>query len=135
MTTPLFQASSAGAPQRSNAATPIGASDPEGTALHIRPYVATDEAAVIALWERCELTRPWNDPRQDIARKLCVQPQWFLLGLQNGVVISSVMAGYDGHRGWVNYLAVAPQARRRGCARQLMAEVERQLREIGRAHV
>ena len=82
--------------------------------MEIRPFQRSDEAALIALWEECRLTRPWNDPRKDIARKLAVQPELFLVGTVNGEIVGSVMAGYEGHRGWVNYLAVAPRARRRG---------------------
>ena len=99
--------------------------------MHIRPFLEADEAAVIALWEACGLTRSWNDPRKDVARKLAVQREWFLVGEEDGRVVASVMAGYDGHRGWVNYLAVAPGARLRGHARALMAEVERLLAAAG----
>jgi ribosomal protein S18 acetylase RimI-like enzyme len=95
--------------------------------MQIRPFQESDEAAVIALWEACGLTRSWNDPRKDIARKLAVQREWFLVGTHEGRVIAAVMAGYDGHRGWVNYLAVSPGARQQGCGRLLMAEVERLL--------
>ena len=97
----------------------------------IRPYVESDESAVIALWQACELTRPWNDPAKDIRRKLGVQPEWFLVGEEAGRVVATAMAGYDGHRGWVNYLAVDPQARHGGRARALMAEIERLLRAAG----
>ena len=99
--------------------------------MQIRPFQESDEPAVIALWEACGLTRSWNDPRKDIARKLAVQREGFLVGTHDGRVIASVMAGYEGHRGWVNYLAVAPDARQRGCGRQLMAEVERLLLAAG----
>jgi ribosomal protein S18 acetylase RimI-like enzyme len=99
--------------------------------MHIRPFRESDEGAVIALWEACGLTRPWNDPRKDIARKLTVQREWFLVGTMGERVVASVMVGYDGHRGWVNYLAVAPDVRRQGCARRLMAEVERLLLGAG----
>ena len=92
--------------------------------MRIRPFEADDEPAVIALWERCNLTRPWNDPRKDIARKLGVQREWFLVGTENGRIVAAVMAGYDGHRGSVNYLAVDPQLRRRGHGRALMRRVE-----------
>ena len=92
--------------------------------MQIRPFQAVDEAAVVALWEECRLTRPWNDPRKDIARKLAVQPELFLVGVVDGAVMASVMAGYEGHRGWVNYLAVAPAFRGRGFARSLMQHVE-----------
>ena len=90
----------------------------------IRPFQPVDAPAVIALWEECKLTRPWNDPRKDIARKLAVQPELFLVGTVDGAVMASVMAGYEGHRGWVNYLAVAARFRSRGFARALMEHVE-----------
>ena len=99
--------------------------------MHIRPFLEPDEAAVIALWEACGLTRSWNDPRKDVARKLAVQREWFLVGEDGGRIVASAMAGYDGHRGWVNYLAVAPDARRHGHGRTLMAEVERLLTAAG----
>jgi ribosomal protein S18 acetylase RimI-like enzyme len=85
------------------------------TAMQIRPFHATDQPAVLALWKECRLTRPWNDPHKDIARKLAVQPELFLVGLVKEDVIATVMAGYEGHRGWVNYLAVAPAFRGRRC--------------------
>lgn len=99
--------------------------------LAIRPFHAADEAAVVRLWRACGLTRPWNDPHQDIARKLSVQPELFLVGEADGALVAAVMAGYDGHRGWVNYLAVAPEHRRRGYASALMREVERGLLRYG----
>ena len=99
--------------------------------MKIRPFERNDEAAVVALWQECGLTRPWNDPHKDIARKLEVQPELFLVGELDGRVVASVMAGYDGHRGWVNYLAVEPKTRRLGLARKLMEHVERLLRERG----
>ena len=71
------------------------------------------------------------DPRKDIARKLAVQAELFLVGILEGGLVASIMAGYEGHRGWVNYLAVAPGHRRKGLARRLMEEVERRLLERG----
>ena len=100
-------------------------------AVHIRGFEADDTEAVVTLWEACDLTRPWNDPRKDIARKLAVQPELFLVGTVDGELVGSVMAGYEGHRGWVNYLAVAPRARRRGHARALMQRAEQLLLERG----
>lgn len=97
----------------------------------IREYQLSDEASLIALWERCQLTRPWNDPRKDIARKLNGQPDWLLVGLVDGKVVASVMVGYDGHRGWINYLAVDPACRRQGLGRLLMEDVERRLLAMG----
>ena len=97
----------------------------------IRAFQPVDQAAVIALWEECKLTRPWNDPHKDIARKLAVQPELFLVGTIDDAVMASVMAGYEGHRGWMNYLAVAPRHRGRGFGRALVEHVERLLLERG----
>ena len=99
--------------------------------MKIRAFERGDEPAVVALWEECRLTRPWNDPHKDIARKLAVQPELFLVGVVNEAVIATVMAGYEGHRGWVNYLAVAPAFRGRGFARELMERVEQLLLRRG----
>ncbi len=97
----------------------------------IRAFRLADEAAVIALWEACDLIRPWNDPHKDIARKLGVQPEMFLVGELDNELMASVMAGFDGHRGWINYLAVAPVYQRRSLGQQLIAEVERMLLACG----
>jgi ribosomal protein S18 acetylase RimI-like enzyme len=99
--------------------------------VKIRAFEPRDETAVVALWEACGLTRPWNDPRKDIARKLAVQRELFLVGEADERVVASVMAGYDGHRGWVNYLAVAPAFRGRGYGRALMQHVEAELERHG----
>ena len=99
--------------------------------LCIRAFDLDDLDAVVALWQDCGLVRPWNDPVRDIERKLLVQPQLFLVAVMDDAVIGSVMAGYDGHRGWVNYLAVSPTHQRRGIARQLMSRVEEELLAIG----
>jgi ribosomal protein S18 acetylase RimI-like enzyme len=97
----------------------------------IRPFVETDTDAVVQLWNDCGLTRAWNDPRKDIERKLTVQPELFLVGEVNNVAIATAMIGFDGHRGWVSYLAVAPTQRGSGYARALMAEGERLLIDLG----
>jgi ribosomal protein S18 acetylase RimI-like enzyme len=99
--------------------------------MTVRPFTPGDQEAVVDLWTRCGLVRAWNDPRKDIARKLRVQPELFLVAELDGVLAGTVMAGYEGHRGWINYLAVDPAARRRGLGRALMAEAERLLRERG----
>ncbi len=99
--------------------------------MEIRRFAETDSDAVIALWQRCGLLRPWNDPRKDIARKLRVQPELFLVGVVDGRVVASVMAGYEGHRGWINYLAVDPGLRRGGLGRAMMAAAEKGLAELG----
>jgi ribosomal protein S18 acetylase RimI-like enzyme len=99
--------------------------------MEIRTFTDTDGDAVIALWEACELTRPWNDPRRDIARKVAVHDGLFLVGEVDGILVASVMAGYDGHRGWVNYLAVAPDRRGHGHGRALMRDAEARLAARG----
>jgi ribosomal protein S18 acetylase RimI-like enzyme len=102
----------------------------EATML-IRPFMPEDEPAVIALWQQCGLTRPWNDPRKDIARKLKVDPELFVVAVENGELVASAMGGYEGHRGWVNYLAVRPDLRRRGIGRKLMLRLEGDLKARG----
>jgi ribosomal protein S18 acetylase RimI-like enzyme len=97
----------------------------------IRSFAASDTNAVIQIWQNCGLTRAWNDPRKDIERKLTTQPELFLIVEDAGAVIATAMIGYDGHRGWVSYLAVAPNRRGEGHARALMAEAERLLIELG----
>ncbi len=97
----------------------------------IRRFRTDDTDQVVALWQECELTRPWNDPYLDIERKLAAQPELFIVGAHNGAVAATAMGGYDGHRGWVYYLAVAPAHRRSGFGRRMMAEIERRLEELG----
>ena len=97
----------------------------------IRPFTEADTDDVVALWTASGLVRPWNDPRADIRRKLTVQRELFLVAVEGPQLVATVMAGYDGHRGWVNYLAVDPLHRREGIGRALMAEVERLLKELG----
>jgi ribosomal protein S18 acetylase RimI-like enzyme len=99
--------------------------------MDIRCFAPEDEPAVVALWQRCGLTRPWNDPHRDIRRKLRVRPDLFLVGVLDGALVGTVMAGYEGHRGWINYLAVDPRHQRRGLGRALMLEAERLLRQSG----
>ena len=97
----------------------------------VRAYRQEDEAEVVDLWRRCGLVRPVNDPHRDIARKLAHSPALFLVGTVNGGVVATAMAGYDGHRGWVNYLAVTPERQNAGLGARIMASAERLLRELG----
>jgi len=99
--------------------------------MNIRAFRPADETSVVALRNECKLTRPWNDPHKDIARKLALQPELFLVGTIDDAVMASVMAGYEGHRGWMNYLAVAPRHRGHGFGRALVEHVERLLLERG----
>lgn len=105
---------------------------PDALAPAVRAFEAADEAAVVALWQRCGLTRPWNDPAKDIRRKLAERPELFgVLVSAEGEVVGTVMAGYEGHRGWINYLAVCPDHQAQGHGRRLMAWAEARLREAG----
>ena len=99
--------------------------------MQIRPFQLSDEAEVVDLWRKCELVRPVNDPSKDIRRKLSVNPELFLVGIIGGQIIATVMVGYEGHRGWINYLAVHPDHRLHGYGRQMMAEAEKRLRAVG----
>lgn len=99
--------------------------------MQIRSFQLQDEEAVVDLWRQCDLIRPWNDPHKDIRRKLEIRPDLFLVGVREDRVIASVMAGYDGHRGWLNYLAVAPEYQRLGLALAIVTEAERLLRAAG----
>ncbi len=99
--------------------------------MQIRAYQKQDQMDVIALWQRCGLVRSWNDPAKDIERKLAVQPDLFLVGCEGQQLIASAMAGYDGHRGNVYYLAVDPNCQARGYGRAMMGEVERLLQARG----
>lgn len=99
--------------------------------LEIRPFQNSDVEAVVQLWKDCELIRTSNDPHRDIERKLAAQPDLFLVGTLNGRIVASVMAGYDGHRGWLNYLAVSPTCRQRGFGRQIVAAAEKRLCFLG----
>jgi ribosomal protein S18 acetylase RimI-like enzyme len=99
--------------------------------LAIRPFAPGDREAVIRLWTRCDLVVDWNNPGQDIERKLQVNPEWFLVGVVGDRIVGSVMAGYEGHRGWINYLAVDPDLQRGGLGRRLMEEAEARLLAAG----
>ncbi|MEO8281076.1 MAG: GNAT family acetyltransferase [Ideonella sp.] len=99
--------------------------------MKIRSFVESDQDAVIRLWQACGLTRPWNDPVADIRRKLQVQRELFVVGVVDGAIVASAMAGYDGHRGWVNYLGVHPEHQRKGYGEAIMRCVEQGLLALG----
>jgi ribosomal protein S18 acetylase RimI-like enzyme len=101
-------------------------------ALSIAPIEDTDVAAVIALWQSCGLTRPWNDPAADIARARKAPNAAILAGRDgSGKIVASVLVGHDGHRGWVYYVAVDPDCRHKGYGRVIMNAAEDWLRALG----
>ncbi|WP_174520761.1 GNAT family acetyltransferase [Sphingomonas soli] len=97
----------------------------------IEPAHVGDRDAVVALWRVCGLTRPWNDPDADFALAMATTDSVVLVARAEAGIVGSVMAGFDGHRGWVYYLGVSPDARRGGLGRALMAAAEAWLRERG----
>jgi ribosomal protein S18 acetylase RimI-like enzyme len=97
----------------------------------IKAATAEDRDDIIGLWEACGLTRPWNDPNADFDRAVEGPASAIILFRLDGEVAASVMVGHDGHRGWVYYLAVAPDRRREGLGRRMMAAAEEWLRDAG----
>jgi len=90
-----------------------------------------DAEAVVALWRACGLTRPWNDPARDFKSAIEGPASAILLLRDGDAIAAGVMAGFDGHRGWVYYVAVAPDRRRQGLGRAMMEAAEAWLRERG----
>lgn len=101
----------------------------------VRPYRKGDEEALVALWQRCGLTRPWNDPWRDIDRKMAWDGERLVVADRGGVLVGSVMVGYDGHRGWLYYLAVHPDWQGAGLGRRLVDDALELLRALGCAKV
>ena len=99
--------------------------------LAITEIEDADVSAVVSLWERCALTRPWNDPVADIALARKNANATILLGRENDHIVASAMVGHDGHRGWVYYVAVDPDWRGQGLGRAIMAAAEDWLRQAG----
>ncbi|MDH7971499.1 GNAT family acetyltransferase [Sphingomonas sp. AR_OL41] len=99
--------------------------------LTVETAQSSDAASVIALWQACGLTRPWNDPRADFDRAIAGASSTILAVRDAGAIIASVMVGDDGHRGWIYCLAVAPDRQRSGLGRALMAAAEAWLRQRG----
>lgn len=100
-------------------------------ALAIAPIEDADIAAVIALWQRCGLTRPWNDPAADIALARRGPNATVLAGRVGDAIMATAMVGHDGHRGWVYYVATDPDRRGKGYGRAIMKAAEDWLRETG----
>lgn len=99
--------------------------------MKIRLYAPKDKQGLIALWQACGLLNPKNDPAKDIRRKLKVEPGWILVGEETGRIVASAMAGYEGHRGWINYLAVSPDLQGQGLGRQILEHAEKKLLRLG----
>ena len=107
----------------------MGISQTDGFTIDL--YQAGDQDAIVELWQQCGLVVPWNNPLTDIARKIADSPELFFTGRIEGKLVASCMAGYDGHRGWIYFLAVTKCEQRKGFAALLVAHVEAQLIELG----
>jgi len=101
------------------------------SALEIRQIGDDDVEGVAALWKKCGLTRPWNNPRADIAFARKTQNATLLVGRLDGLIVASAMAGHDGHRGTVYYVSVDPAMQGKGFGRAIMAAAEDWLRARG----
>lgn len=101
--------------------------------LTVRSYAPADFEKVVALWEACELTRPWNDPASDIEFCVGSENSILLVGVAGGEskIVATAMVGHDGHRGWIYYVAVAPEHQEKGGGREIMAYAESWLAQRG----
>jgi len=99
--------------------------------MKIRTYKKKDEHQIIDLWQQCKLTTAWNNPKRDIERKIDDSSGLFFVGEIDHKIVASCMAGYDGHRGWIYYLAVKPDLQRQKLASEIMGYAEKALKEIG----
>lgn len=97
----------------------------------IRPFEERDRKNAVSLWQTCNITVPWNNPDRDIDLKLQVDPDLFLVMEDQSEIIGTGMGGYEGHRGWIYYLAIAPEYQKRGYGKQLVREIEKRLKQKG----
>lgn len=100
-------------------------------ALAVASAEDADIPAIIALWERCELTRPWNEPHADLVRARKKTNSDVLVGRDGQTIVATVMVGHDGHRGWVYYVGVDPDQHKKGYGRAIMTAAENWLRDRG----
>jgi ribosomal protein S18 acetylase RimI-like enzyme len=99
--------------------------------VKIRAYQEGDLEEVVSLWQACGLVAPQNNPEKDIERKLRVDRDLFLLGVNGGEIVATVMGGYEGHRGWINYLAVKLSEQGQGYGKQIMLAIEARIKDKG----
>ena len=98
---------------------------------NIRIYRERDREQVLALWQECDLIHPKNDPEKDLDRKKGFGEELFLVIEEREKIIGTVMGGYDGHRGIINYLGVHPSFRGQGLGKMLLQAVEQKLKDLG----
>jgi ribosomal protein S18 acetylase RimI-like enzyme len=99
--------------------------------LRVRIFQAADRDAVVSLWQDTGLASRASDAEADIELKVAEQPQFFFVGEHSGEIIATLMAGYDGHRGWINYLATSSRYQRQGVGRAMVERAEAVLQTLG----
>ena len=99
--------------------------------IKYRKFEKKDKNTVIELWKTCKIVVPWNDPLKDINRKLLIKDNLFIVGESKYKIIASAMAGYDGHRGYIYYLAVLPEFQKQGIGSSILSIIEKKLLDIG----
>jgi ribosomal protein S18 acetylase RimI-like enzyme len=99
--------------------------------MRIRQYTLNDEKQVVGLWRKVDIVRITNDPEVDIARKLKHSPELFLVAEKDGLIVGTIMIGWEGHRGWINYLGVLPEYQCTKIGTSLMKKAEEILFEKG----
>ena len=99
--------------------------------IEIRPIKSNKHQQLMDLWLECGLTRSWNKPEEDIRRKMQVQSELLLGSFQSGQLVGSIMAGYDCHRGWMNYVGVLPAFQRKWIGKKLVEMAEEGLKQLG----
>ena len=99
--------------------------------INYRLFSIKDKQSVLKLWKTCNLIVSWNDPEKDILRKLSVRDDLFILAEINKKIIATAMGGYDGHRGYIYYLAVLPEFQKKGVGSKILSVVEKKLLKIG----
>ena len=99
--------------------------------INYRLFSSKDKRSVLELWKTCNLIVSWNDPEKDILRKLSVRDDLFILAEINKKIIATAMGGYDGHRGYIYYLAVLPEFQKKGVGSKILSVVEKKLLKIG----
>ncbi len=99
--------------------------------MNIETFDLKDKQSVIDLWDRCGLLTDKNNPGEDIIRKMDHSPELFLIGRENEKIIATIMGGYEGRRGWINFLCVSPDARRSGYGERMVREIENRLFALG----
>jgi ribosomal protein S18 acetylase RimI-like enzyme len=92
----------------------------------------THRSQVIDIWASIfNYQAPRNKPSLIVDKKFAVNDDLFFIAVENGVIVGTIMAGYDGHRGWIYSLAVIPEKRRARIGTRLLKHAENELKKLG----